>query len=360
MFDNCSLFWNTFYQSAVGQVLIDLNGHNVAVNRAYCTFTGYSEEELLNKSGIFLIDEKDLQNDLMIFSKLLKEEMDAYRTEKKYIHKNGNYVWGFFNVSLIKNKAEDQKYFFVQVQDITEEKITRDYLMRTEKVAVAAQLAVAVAHEIRNPLTSIKGFTQLQMKSNQYNDFYTTIMLKELQKIETIITEYLELGNPQTETSFQEENIVELIEQVITLLQTQANMANQHIIFVKPNDLPKVECNAAAIKQTLVNIIKNALEAIDEGETVLIKIKEPKKNNLIINIIDSGCGISKERLYHIGEPYYSTKERGTGLGLMTCFNTIEKHNGTIHIESEINYGTTVKISLPLQQERKNTPAVSAN
>lgn len=358
MFEKCSLFWSTFYQSAVGQIIIDFSGQSIAVNKTFCEYTGYSDEELLNKTIFFLCTEEDLEYEKSFFLKLQQGEIETFHLEKKYLHKNGTYKWGILSVSLIESKVDSKKYFFAQVQDITDEKLAREYLQKAEKVSVAAQLAAAVAHEIRNPLTSIKGFAQLQKKSNTYNENYNTIMLNEVQKIETIISEYLSMCNPLGDSPFKDENIIELIEQVITLLQPQANLSNQNIFFVKNKEQYLVECNAIAIKQTLINIIKNALEAIHDGDTVLIKINEFENKQIAIKIIDSGCGISRDRLSHIGEPFYSTKERGTGLGLMSSFNIIEKHHGSIHIESEVNNGTTVTINLPIKQPTMLTLAVN--
>lgn len=349
MVENGSLFWSTFYQSSVGQVLARLNGQYIAVNPAFCDFLGYTGKELLSIHPRQLSTTEDYEKDKHFLNQLTLGIIDKYQLEKRYIHKSGAIKWGLLSVSLIKNKSNNEEFVFGQVQEITEEKVSRDYLQKSEKISVAAQLAAAVAHEIRNPLTSIRGFTQLQKKDQTYNDHYTTIMLKELDKIENIITEYLAMGNPLSQTTFKEENIIEIMEQVITLLQAQANMANQEIVFTRPKHLPKIECNSITIKQTFLNIIKNALESMDEGKIVQVIINSAEENRIQIKIIDSGCGISRERLSNIGEPFYSTKERGTGIGLMTSFNIIEKHQGTIHIESMVNKGTTVTINLPIKQ-----------
>ncbi|WP_102345185.1 ATP-binding protein [Bacillus sp. Marseille-P3661] len=349
MFDNSSLFWSAFYQSSIGQVIAHLDGRFIAVNKAFSNFTGYTEDELLHASLKEFSLKEDYENDKFYFKQLQHGKINNFQLEKKFIHKNNIIIWGLLSVSLIEDTSSNNKYIFGQVQDITDEKLARVYLQKVDKVSVAAQLAAAVAHEIRNPLTSIKGFTQLQQKDQAYNETYTNITLRELQKIEDILTEYLALGNPLAETIFKKENIVEIMDQVITLLQTQANMANQDIIFKCPDHIPEIECNAVALKQTFLNIIKNALESMDKGKAVHVSVKYSNYDQLLIEISDCGCGITQERMAHIGEPFYSTKERGTGLGLMTSFHIIERHNGTIHIESVIGKGTTVTIKLPTVQ-----------
>jgi signal transduction histidine kinase len=111
--------------------------------------------------------------------------------------------------------------------------------------------------------------------------------------------------------------------------------------------LPPVTCDERQIKQVFINILKNALESMEEGGLMRIEAAaDPIKKNVIIRFIDQGCGIAPERLPKLGEPFYSTKEKGTGLGLMVCYRIIEAHGGMMEIQSKLEEGTTVEITLP--------------
>ncbi|MCY9025334.1 ATP-binding protein [Priestia megaterium] len=102
------------------------------------------------------------------------------------------------------------------------------------------------------------------------------------------------------------------------------------------------------MKQVFINILKNAIEAMPYGGEIKVELKKKDNNHIHIQIIDEGVGVSKERIKHLGEPFYSIKEDGIGLGLMICFNIIQQHKGTLSIESEVNKGTSVEICLPLE------------
>jgi signal transduction histidine kinase len=131
---------------------------------------------------------------------------------------------------------------------------------------------------------------------------------------------------------------------MITLFESQTNLKNI-MIHSKLDHSYQIMCNPNEIKQVLINIFQNAIEAIGSNGDIFISVKNIFEDGVEIIIIDNGCGIEKERLKKIGEPFFSTKEKGTGLGLLTSNRIIEKHNGTIKINSEVNKGTEVRVFL---------------
>ncbi|HEX7066097.1 MAG TPA: PAS domain S-box protein [Bacillales bacterium] len=241
----------------------------------------------------------------------------------------------------------------VVIRDITKEKETEEVLQRTEKLSVVGQLAAGIAHEIRNPLTSIKGFTQLIQPyfKEENRKKYVDIMLTELNRIESIINDLLVLAKPQV-SKIQHTDIKDLIEQTILLLHSEAVLQNVEIFSRFEPELETVECEMDKIKQVLINVLKNAIEASEEQGKIFIKTRMTKEK-LQIQIADEGKGIPEKRLEKLGEPFYSTKEKGTGLGLMICKKIIEAHNGEIEISSKLNEGTTVEIVLPIKQTEEH-------
>jgi PAS domain S-box-containing protein len=232
-------------------------------------------------------------------------------------------------------------------RDITELREAEERLRRTEKLSVVGELSASVAHEIRNPLTSLKGFVQLlQMEDKQHQNYYQ-IMLDELNRINHIVGELLLLAKPQ-HIKFTTIHIQKILNDVISLLGVEASLHNVQININFPKKDLLIECEPNQLKQLFINIIKNAIEATNNSGTVIITLEQIGEN-ILITIKDNGCGISKDRLERIGEPFYSSKEKGTGLGLTVSSKIVQSHEGTIRFDSEINQGTTVSISLPKSQ-----------
>jgi PAS domain S-box-containing protein len=229
--------------------------------------------------------------------------------------------------------------------DITQLKKTEELLQKSEKLAVVGELAAGLAHEIRNPLTTLKGFTQLiESQNGQANKTYIDLMLSELERIEMITNEFMAVAKPQV-IKFQEHDLIALTKQVLSFSAAQALLKNVNIIEHFDDINATIICEGNQIKQVLINLIKNAIEAMPNGGKLKISVQQVE-NVLQIKIKDSGMGIPKEILPKLGEPFYTLKEKGTGLGLMVSFRIIESHKGTISFESVENEGTTVIITLP--------------
>ncbi|MEH6954319.1 ATP-binding protein [Neobacillus drentensis] len=238
-----------------------------------------------------------------------------------------------------------RKNLLVIGRDITEQKKAYDLVLRSEKLAVVGELAAGVAHEIRNPLTSIKGFMQLANQEREFNPNHVQIMLSEISRIESIVSEYLSLAKPNRNSLKSLQNIDTLVRNVITLFESQTNLKNINI-HSELDCSYQIMCNPNEIKQVFINIFQNAIEAIGSNGDIYIYLRNVPESGVEIIFIDNGCGIKKERLKKIGEPFYSTKEKGTGLGLLTSNRIIEKHYGTIKIKSEVKKGTEVTVFLP--------------
>lgn len=233
-------------------------------------------------------------------------------------------------------------------RDITERKSYDQFLHKVDKLKVVGELAAGVAHEIRNPLTTIKGFIQFFQSTREYNQEYFNIINTEFQRMEEIIYEFLTLAKPHHEINFKKENLCNILKEVITLENTNAILKNIELHFKYDLDMTLLYCDKNSLKQVFINIFQNAIEATSENGKIEISIKKQNNNLIEINCKDNGCGIPKHLIHRLGEPFYTLKEKGTGLGLMICFKIIENHNGSISINSEEGVGTTVSIQLPVQ------------
>ncbi|MEH7013284.1 ATP-binding protein [Neobacillus niacini] len=206
-------------------------------------------------------------------------------------------------------------------------------------------LTTGVAHEIRNPLTTIKGFVQLYNQEDNSVE-YSELLLNELERIETITSELLSLGKPLA-IKRSRLNIRELIENTVDLLSLQVSMNNIQFILSVEDSPIFITCEKNQLKQVFLNIIKNAIEAMNEGGEIHISLRKSSDDACIISFKDMGCGIPEELLPRLGEPFYTLKEKGTGLGLMICHKIIKLHSGSIFYQSKVNEGTLVEISIPL-------------
>ena len=234
----------------------------------------------------------------------------------------------------------------ITFSDITELKKTQELLIKSDKLSAVGQLAAGVAHEIRNPLTALKGFLKLLKTSSAKEQYYIEIMQNELQRIEFIVNEFLFVSKPQA-THFVTSTLNTIVMSTVELLHPQALLSNIEIEAEVDSALPPITCDENQIKQVFINIMKNAIESMSQGGTLRIDAElKGSGDQILVRFVDQGCGIAPERLPKLGEPFYSTKEKGTGLGLMVCYRIIEAHGGFMKISSKLEEGTIVEITLP--------------
>ncbi|MFC4775957.1 ATP-binding protein [Paenibacillus sp. GCM10023252] len=246
----------------------------------------------------------------------------------------------------------------VIIRDISERKKNEELQLNSEKLYIAGQLAAGIAHEIRNPLTALKGFLHLIASGRAVNKNYYDIMKSELTRIESIVSELLMLSKPQA-AQLRHGDIRQLLAETIALLDAQANLHHVTIDY-KPCSQPLwIYGVPDQIKQVFINVIKNAIEAMPSGGYVKVRTYLQEGKRVRVHIEDEGGGITKEQLAKMGQPFYTTKEKGTGLGLMVSYKIINNHQGSIAADSRLGLGTTFFITLPYAQPGKVTSIHSA-
>lgn len=219
-------------------------------------------------------------------------------------------------------------------------------LQRAEKMDIISQLAASVAHEVRNPLQVTRGFLQLlgEKSTNEKEKGFMGMAIDELDRASDIITDFLTFAKPQLEEKSLL-NVAEELKKIEGILVPLANMQGG-VIKADLSPYLYVRGDSSKLKQAIINIIKNSIEALNENGTILIRAYEDDSNNVVIAIKDNGEGMNEADLKRLGEPYYSKKSKGTGLGLMVTFRIIEVMDGKIEFSSKKGVGTEAIIYIP--------------
>ncbi|MFB5198390.1 ATP-binding protein [Neobacillus sp. KR4-4] len=227
-----------------------------------------------------------------------------------------------------------------------------DELRQKEKLAVIGQMAAAIGHEIRNPLSSLRGFTQLQQERYPNTNDYYPIMIQEIDRINSIVNDLMYIGKPRV-IHFEKASIEEIIAYTLSITQQQAERQGVIVETTMAGPLPPLDCDEKQLKQVFINLIKNAIESMHESGRIKIKVNVLEKTKMSVSIKDEGCGIPDENILNIGEPFFTTKSSGTGLGLMVTNQIIKEHLGELNISSELGKGTRVEVVLPIiHRQRK--------
>ncbi|MCG7386388.1 HAMP domain-containing histidine kinase [Paenibacillus sp. ACRRY] len=234
--------------------------------------------------------------------------------------------------------------FHLSFSRMKKQQLYYEQLQQSERLKMIAHLTAAVAHEIRNPVTVVRGFLQLYQQDPAFdvsdkNKF--KLMIDELNTVEHITSQFLTLSKPNGDLKPERVDVKDVLQSVTSLLSSYAMLSDNHIdIDVEENCT--ILINTIEFKQLLMNLIKNAVEASEIGMSVSVTAKR-NRHYIEIRIIDQGSGMSEDEVKSLGTPFYSLKSNGTGLGLMICFNIVEKYGGEIRYHSSKGDGTTVTV-----------------
>lgn len=323
--------------------MLDLQGLISDVNSRFEAIIGESEVNLVGVSIFdFIIQSPaDQLNLKKSFADVIHSKKGIHKGDLRFQTKTGKFWLSCTIVPILINGTISGVICYAK--DVTHLRETEKMLRKAEKLSIVGELAASVAHEIRNPLTSIKGFIQLLKDDSNTREDYFNIMLNELDRINLIVSELLVLAKPQ-ELQLTQQNLHQLMTEVVVLLEPQAHFSGTELNISSNPQLPTISCEANQLKQVFINIIKNSIEA----RATKINVEFILNNSsVLVKITDDGLGITQSRIKHLGEPFYSSKEKGTGLGLTITYRIIEAHKGSVHIHSEIEKGTTVEITLPI-------------
>jgi len=311
---------------------------------SFYSLSGYSEEKL----KAMPMEEMIPPEDIRMIRNHMANSAAARPVSFRCRTREGAVLWLEAVITPMPEELEQPGSFLIVARDQTEKMNIHKQAVNSDKLTAAGGLAAGIAHEIRNPLTAIKGFIQL-MKSGTVKEEFHDIILSELARIDTIIRELLILSKPH-EIAYTQTELYSMLDHVITLINTQAILHGVEIEQFYRTDSVMLHCDENQIKQVLINLLKNAIEAMPDGGRITIETHYAGADSVQILIKDRGVGISQDDLEKIGRMFYTTKETGTGLGMMISHEIIRTHGGRMSLRSTRGIGTTVEIILPLTKE----------
>ncbi|WP_102271659.1 PAS domain-containing sensor histidine kinase [Cytobacillus massiliigabonensis] len=335
-------FRKVFEEALEGMILWNEKYEVVDINQVGMSILHLPGKSLIGQSIIQIIEDFNVN----------KEEL--------YHHSENVRKNGYANGVLQINVTSDRKIYIefsakhnvfsklslISFKDITEKLEMEEQLKKSDTLSVVGELAAGIAHEIRNPMTALKGFIQLLEDSIQEDhSMYFNIISSELKRIDSIINEFLILAKPQA-VKFIRKNIIEIMKETVEFLNAQAVLHNVQIQTYFEKELPLIFCEPNQMKKVFINLIKNAIEVMPKGGIITVLMESASDQSIHISIRDEGAGIPSDKIKKLGQPFFTTKEKGTGLGLMVTYKIIEEHKGSIVVESELGVGSVFHIYLP--------------
>jgi len=335
----------------VGMLSVDETGVVTNCNEIAARFCQATGPELLGRkikefSSLFGLAGNRLVEHILRFEPLTIPELVLEVDEQEHLVS--------LDCAPVKTKEGDCNGAVIMLRDISAQRLMENQVSRAEQLNIVGELAAGIAHEIRNPLTSIRGFIQLlknRFPTQAAEQDYLDIMLDELDRANEIIKKFLVLAKPHN-PSFQLQEINYLLDDILKLVEGEALIANVNLIRDFKKELPMMMVETESIKQVFLNLIQNAVQAMPNGGKLTVSTDHLHEENMnIVKIIDTGTGIPSHLLDQIGSPFFTTREEGTGLGLMISHRIVANHRGKIEIASVEGQGTTFTVRLPVVNNR---------
>ncbi len=365
--DRSILQW-AFAQSTDGMLVTDIHGKIITVNDAFCRMFGYSREEILGERTTFLKSSYSTP----VFYREMWESLsttDKWKGEIVNRKKNGEETTCFLTITpIIDDRGDKLGYLGVEI-DLTERKTLESRIMHGEKLSEIGEAVASLAHEIRNPLNGISMNLYLLERARNNGEAWTenddeslTLVRKEATRLKDMVDRVLSFART-TQMRYDRLLVDDLLRETVALVSAEAMDRSVEIELVNADKGITVRCDPSLIKQVLLNIIQNSIDAA--AQSLLRKVRIDVSHGLqhpddavsasgmavIFDIYDSGAGISPDHQKSIFKPFFTTKAKGLGLGLATCAKIIREHHGSIKVISPLPkdadpFNTQFSIALP--------------
>ena len=336
---------NVVESMASGLITVDTEGKIVSANRLGSLILGFDRARVIGHSF-----EKVIPPHLFDLRAVLRRKKNILEKEIDYPDGRG-VVPLSVGATPLRGPEGTNMGAVIIFRDLREIRELQEQVRRAERLASLGRLASGVAHEIRNPLSSIKGFAQYfqeKFEERSEDKSYAAVMVQEVDRLNRVITQLLDLARPK-ELWVHPYPLSKILGHPLKLIQGDLEKKGIKLMLGSIRD-DEVEVDSDQITQALLNIFLNAMESMGEGGELRVRtIPNPEKGGVEIWIADTGPGIGKEEITRIFDPFFSTKKKGTGLGLAITAKIIEAHRGEISVESEKGKGATFKIFLPVKK-----------
>ncbi len=335
------------YDVNTGIVILNDRGEVLEISAMVCDLFSIERTDILNKSISTLF--QDMPTEEKIIHQTLINGI-VTRNHAVSFRKMGKKYRLLMDSNVITDEAENIIGSYIVLQDVTDFQVLEQKIQHNDRLAMIGQIAAGTAHEIRNPLTSVKGFLQMLGNSLEEKNLlkekgYIDIMLTEIQRINLLVSEFLLLSKPK-ETEFERVDLNVVFRELLPFVENEALLHGIDIEFKSAGKLPTVVGDIELLKQVFLNICKNALEAMENKGKLTISHTYDRANKKVrIHVHDTGPGIPEEVQSKIFDPFFTTKEEGTGLGLPICQKIVHEFGGEIELSSS-DEGTTFYIILP--------------
>ena len=334
---------NILQSLSSGLIVTDLYGNTKLMNwtaRKIFNLPGFSQEH-----WDILFHPLKIEK---FFHKMKHNKLNYLRIES-HIKKRKKKIYLGITISFLKNTQGIEEGLITNFQDLTELKKMEEQVKQAEMLATIGQMAAVMAHELRNPMASIKGSVQFlddELQLDQEHKRLMQIILKESNRLNNIITDFLQYAKPKPPSKV-ECNIADLIQETIALIQNSlADKQHIQIITDISPSLPLIDIDPEQIKQVFWNLAINSCQAMPSGGIFQILAHKTKDKDLLIEFTDTGVGISKEKINRLFHPFYTTKDKGMGLGLSIAYRIIKDHKGKIEVMSTSGEGSNFRVLLP--------------
>jgi len=334
-----------------GVVVTDINGCILMFNKSSERLIPFVPGDIMKKPLWETIDDQEMAN-------FVREELEAQETvwDRAFALEDGTgRIVSCSIMPLVRDGAIQGN--LIHVEDVTDKTSKEARLRRAESLASLTTLAAGVAHEIKNPLGSMSIHLQLMQKEMKGKDLvaterlreYLDVLNEEVDRLNTTVVDFLFAVRPM-DAKLVAQDINQVIRDLLDFMKFELEEANVSIA-VDLHENPKIHMDEKYVKHALLNLIKNALDAMPKGGELTIRTRS-NDEMVLVEISDNGEGIEQETLDKIFEPYFTTKDFNSGLGLTLVFKIIKEHNGEILVKSKHGEGTTFTLSFPIPQGEK--------
>lgn len=331
----------------IALLAVDKDGRIVACNeQAQGLITGTCAEAIGREADRFLHQP---------FSQLLERISGQNNLVEEDIHlpseKDGEQTWEVVVTAFADEDVHEGKILLAR--DVTAIRLLEKEVVRSRHLNAIGSLAAGVAHEIRNPLSSIRGFAvyfKQKLSGNIEDEETADIMIAETERLNRVISQLIEFARPLT-LKKEQTNLTDLVRHAIRLVAAEAKKNAVEIDVQAGEDLPQVDIDPDKTKQVFLNIFLNALSAMPDGGRLTVMLTA-QKDFMEVTVSDTGTGIKEEDLPRIYDPYFTSKPAGTGLGLAVVQKIMDAHSGTVQIDGKAGFGTKVTLRFSLSANER--------